>query len=109
MKNLLFNILVFTGIILAVITKGCDKGVDNNNQSMYGTEQIFNKAQLDSAFIADTLNPNIDEWIKAVFIDYETNERVPKYMFTKENSNVAYTVTVKDSLFFYNKIEIKKE
>lgn len=109
MKNLLFNIIVLTSIILATNTKGCKNEPTQLGQNMYGTEQVFNQRQLDSAFVADTLNPNLDEWIVANFVDYETNEKIVKYLYIKENTNIRYTVMPQDTLFIYDKIEVKSE
>ena len=109
MRNLLFNIIVLTSIILATTTKGCKNEPIQPGQSMYGTEQVFNQRQLDSAFDADTLDPNLGNWLNATFVDYETNEKIVKYLYIKENTNIRYTVTPQDTLFLYDKIEVKTE
>ena len=56
---------------------------------MYGTEQVFNQRQLDSAFVADTLDSNLENWLNATFVDYETNEKIVKYLYIKENTDSA--------------------
>lgn len=109
MKNILFNIIVFTSIIFAASTKSCNREIVRPNQNMYGSEQVFNKRQLDSAFVADTLDPNLKNWLNATFVDYETNEKIVKYLYIKENTDIRYIVTPQDTLFIYDKIEVKTE
>ena len=109
MRNLLFNIIVLLTVIFGISAKSCNKDLDVSEENMYGTEQVFNKRQLDSAFVADTLNPNLENWLKATFVDYETNEKIVKYLYIKENTNIRYTVTPQDTLFLYDKIEVKTE
>ena len=41
--------------------------------------------------------------------DYETNEKIVKYFYIKENTDIRYTITPQDTLFLYNKIEVKTE
>ena len=109
MKNLLFNIFVLTSIIFATATK-CDRDKPTEGeQHMYGYEMRYNQRQLDSLFVADTLDPNLNNWVSTYFFDYETKERIVKYMYGKETSNIIYTVTPKDTIFVVNKIEIKDE
>ena len=109
MKDIIFNIVVLAIIILAVVNKSCNREIARQNQNMYGTEQVFNQRQLDSAFVADTLDPNLGNWLNATFVDYETNEKIVKYLYIKENTNIRYTVTPQDTLFLYDKIEVKTE
>ena len=109
MKDIIFNIVVLAIIILAVVNKSCNREIARQNQNMYGTEQVFNQRQLDSAFVADTLDPNLENWLNATFVDYETNEKIVKYLYIKENTNIRYTITPQDTLFLYNKIEVKTE
>ena len=109
MKNILFNIVVLAIIILAVVNKSCNREIARQNQNMYGTEQVFNQRQLDSAFVADTLDSNLENWLNATFVDYETNEKIVKYFYIKENTDIRYTITPQDTLFLYNKIEVKTE
>ena len=109
MKDIIFNIVVLAIIILAVVNKSCNRGIARQNQNMYGTEQVLNQRQLDSAFVADTLDPNLENWLNATFVDYETNEKIVKYLYIKENTDIRYTITPQDTLFLYNKIEVKNE
>ena len=109
MKDIIFNIVVLAIIILAVVNKSCNREIARQNQNMYGTEQVFNQRQLDSAFVADTLDPNLENWLNATFVDYETNEKIVKYFYIKENTDIRYTITPQDTLFLYSKIEVKTE
>lgn len=109
MKDIIFNIVVLAIIILAVVNKSCNREIARQNQNMYGTEQVLNQRQLDSAFVADTLDPNLENWLNVAFVDYETKEKIVKYLYIKENTNIRYTVMPQDTLFIYDKIEVKTE
>ena len=39
----------------------------------------------------------------------EEKEKIVKYLYIKENTNIRYTVTPQDTLFLYDKIEVKTE
>ena len=109
MKDILFNIIIVAVIIYAAVAKNCNREIVRQNQNMYGTEQVFNQRQLDSAFVADTLDPNLENWLNVAFVDYETKEKIVKYLYIKENTNIRYTVMPQDTLFIYDKIEVKTE
>lgn len=108
MKNLLLGFVVVLTTILST-AKSCEKPKEPEGKKMYGYEYVYNQRQLDSMCVADTLNPNIESWINTYFIDYETNEKIVKYMYLKEYNEMVYTVTPKDTLFLVNKTEVKSE
>ena len=70
MKDILFNIIIVAVIIYAAAAKSCNREIVRQNQNMYGTEQVFNQRQLDSAFVADTLDSNLENWLNTTFVDY---------------------------------------
>ena len=73
------------------------------NPGMYEYAFLGTRAQLDSMCLADTLSMNLDEdWLPALFVDYETGERIYRYMFLKEphaDAETTYVVTPRDSMF----------
>lgn len=89
---------------------------DNGNEGnsiMIGITMVLNERQMDSLITADEL-PFLDEWVKAGFIDYETNARIYKYTYIKElteTNEMIYVATPKDTLYKVIKrmIEIKED
>lgn len=101
MRAILFKIFLF--IILAAGASKCNgNGGNNTNVVMTGFERVMTAAQIDSLCVADTLDADIEYWIKASFRDYETGQIVTKYSYIKEltdTTEILYIITYKDSTY----------
>lgn len=110
-------ILILTTALL--VTNCClfrkvpkDNGNDDN-AIMIGITMVLNERQMDSLITVDNL-PLLEEWVKAGFLDYETNARIYKYTYIKElteTNEMIYVATPKDTLYKVIKrmIEIKED
>jgi len=101
MKNFLKKIVLVLVMCLSFVA--CDlifKTPRNNDNQNLGTSMILSYTmnatewQVDSICKADTL-PDIDNWLRTQFTDYETNELVTKRLYYKEwgDKEVVYIIT----------------
>ncbi len=65
----------------------------------------FTKNQLDSILIEDTISVDLNNWLSAPFVDYETKEQKVKYMFVKDNGNYRTTYILYNKNNKYNLIK----
>lgn len=74
-----------------------------NGPAIYEYAFLGTRAQLDSMCIADTLSNDLGEdWLSTLFVDYETNEVIYRYLFIKESNASAettYVVTPRDTMY----------
>lgn len=98
MKKILKRALI--GISLAIMLVGCGvvKKQQAKNDYPLGTSMMLTcdiqngKAyQIDSIMRADTL-PNLDKWLRSVYIDFESGERILKRMYIRQYENGTESV-----------------
>lgn len=73
-------------MLLCIVGCGCLKKQPKpeNNYAMKAVTVMYDGRQLDSLCIADTLAFNYEkQWIKGVYVDYETNNQTVKYTYVK--------------------------
>ena len=64
-------------------------------------EGYYTIEQFDSICIADTINPNLNEWQKLAIKDYESGEDASQYFYIKslgEHENIYRVFYVNDSI-----------
>lgn len=94
--KLLFTLVTF----IALTACSCHKKLIKTDME-YGTSMkyalVINDAkiqQVDSLILADTL-PSLDKWIGGTFVDYETNKKIVKRVYIKQNppKEIVYIIT----------------
>ena len=87
---------------LALILAGCGviKKQQERNDYPLGTSmkltcniQDGKTYQIDSLMVADTL-PQLDKWLRSVYIDYETKEYITKRMYIRQYKNGTEAVYI---------------
>ena len=99
MKAILFKIVIFLALITTASKCG---GGEDNSLIMRGFERTMTVVQIDSLCRADTLALDLEDWICAEFVDYETGNVVKKYSYIKEltdTTEIMYIITQKDSTY----------
>ena len=100
MKAILKYVLLVIGLTLMIIGCGVVKRQQEKNEFPFGTSMritcnIENGTfeQIDSIIIADTL-PSLNKWLRSVYIDYETSNRIMKHMYIRTYDNGTESVYV---------------
>ena len=109
MKNFLRKIIMVLSISIMLFGCGTTKKATQNlgKSSMYSTTQVVNMRQIDSICRVDEL-PNISQWIKSDFRDFETGATITKRLYIKDLSNayeMRYILMQKDTLYKMTKIK----
>lgn len=98
MKNTFKKVLLCIGISLMLL--GCSvvkRQQEINDYSLGASMKIScnienaKQYQIDSIMVADTL-PNLKKWLRSVYIDYETGERILKRMYIRQYDNGTESV-----------------
>lgn len=100
MKSFLFKICLFL-IVLTSASK-CNGSGDGSNLIMVGFQRVMTVEQIDSLCRADTLAYDLESWIHADFVDYETGSAIRKYSYIKEltdSTELIYIITYKDGTY----------
>lgn len=100
MKTVFKCILLVLGLVLMINGCGVVKRQQERNEFPFGTSMKITcnieegtLEQVDSIIIADTLPP-INKWLRSVYIDYETSERIMKYLHIRTYENGTESVYV---------------
>lgn len=75
-------------------------------------EMMASEYQLDSLCHSDTLSQNIDDWLNAEFVSYETGDTITKYVWVKQwscGTMIKYVITGRVEPFLVEKTIISKE
>ena len=93
MKHFLKRVMVIVGLALMLVGCGVVKKQQERNDYPLGTSmrlacniQDGNMYQIDSLIAADTL-PQLNKWLRSVYIDYESGERILKRMYIRQYNN----------------------
>ena len=93
MKHFFKKMMAIVGLALMFVGCGVIKKQQESNDyplstSMKLTCNIQNGKtyQIDSLMVADTL-PQLDKWLRSVYIDYETGEKILKRMYIRQYNN----------------------
>ena len=93
MKHFLKKTMVIVGLALMFAGCGVTKKQQERNDYPLGTSmrlacniQDGKMYQIDSLIAADTL-PHLNKWLRSVYIDYETGERILKRMYIRQYNN----------------------
>ena len=93
MKHFLKKALVIVGLALILVGCGVVKKQQERNDYPLGTSmrlacniQDGKMYQIDSLIAADTL-PQLNKWLRSVYIDYESGERILKRMYIRQYNN----------------------
>lgn len=121
MKNKIFKIAVIMAMCASICGCGLFKKVPKQNEGngitfgtpvMYGQTMLINNRQLDSICVVDGISRDLDKWILTSYYDYETHNRVDRYVFIKlisETDELTYILTPKDTLYRITKRIVKEE
>lgn len=89
--------------------------INKTGKEDYGMRTIMemraSEYQLDSICISDTLSQNIEDWLNAEFISYETGDTIPKYVWIKQwscGTMIKYVITGRVEPFLVEKTIISK-
>ena len=100
MKFKIKNLILFVGIIIMFISCGVLKKRQEKNDYPFGTSMVVTcniqngkDYQIDSIVKADTL-PNIEGWLRSVYIDFDTEERIIKRLYIKTHKDGTESVYV---------------
>ena len=105
MRKILILLIVF-------ITIGCSNklykwyNIGNKGMIYNEYEKVINRYQLDSICKVDSLNNNIDEWLKIALFTSDYKEQITQYTYIKKNDSereIIYVLTPQDSLFIITK------
>lgn len=83
-----------------------NKAGKNDYRMQTVIEMRASEYQLDSICKADTLSQNIDDWLNAEFVSYETGDTIPKYVWIKQwscGTLIKYVITGKVEPFMIEK------
>lgn len=93
MKHFLKKTMVIVGLALMFAGCGVTKKQQERNDYPLGTSmkitcniQDGKTYQIDSLIVVDTL-PQLNKWLRSVYIDYETGERILKRMYIRQYNN----------------------
>lgn len=93
MKHFLKKMMVIVGLAIMLVGCGVIKKQQESNDYPLGTSmkltcniQNGKIYQIDSLMVADTL-PQLDKWLRSVYIDYETGEKILKRMYIRQYNN----------------------
>ena len=93
MKHFLKSAMVIVGLALMLVGCGVVKKQQERNDYPLGTSmrlacniQDGKMYQIDSLIAADTL-PQLNKWLRSVYIDYESGERILKRMYIRQYNN----------------------
>lgn len=93
MKHFLKRALTIVGLALILVGCGVVKKQQERNDYPLGTSmrlacniQDGKMYQIDSLIAADTL-PQLNKWLRSVYIDYESGERILKRMYIRQYNN----------------------
>ena len=93
MKHFLKKMVAIVGLALMLVGCGVIKKQQESNDYPLGTSmkltcniQNGKTYQIDSLMVADTL-PQLDKWLRSVYIDYETGEKILKRMYIRQYNN----------------------
>lgn len=93
MKHFLKKMTAIVGLALMLVGCGVIKKQQESNDYPLGTSmkltcniQNGKTYQIDSLMVADTL-PQLDKWLRSVYIDYETGEKILKRMYIRQYNN----------------------
>ena len=85
--------MAIVGLALRLVGCGVIKKQQESNDYPLGTSmkltcniQNGKTYQIDSLMVADTL-PQLDKWLRSVYIDYETGEKILKRMYIRQYNN----------------------
>ena len=93
MKHFFKKMMSIVGLALMLVGCGVIKKQQESNDYPLGTSmkltcniQNGKTYQIDSLMVADTL-PQLDKWLRSVYIDYETGEKILKRMYIRQYNN----------------------
>lgn len=93
MKHFLKKAMAIVGLALMLVGCGVVKKQQERNDYQLGTSmrlacniQDGKMYQIDSLIAADTL-PQLNKWLRSVYIDYESGERILKRMYIRQYNN----------------------
>lgn len=93
MKYFLKKMMAIVGLALMLVGCGVIKKQQESNDYPLGTSmkltcniQNGKTYQIDSLMVADTL-PQLDKWLRSLYIDYETGEKILKRMYIRQYNN----------------------
>ena len=93
MKHFLKRAMAIVGLALMLVGCGVVKKQQERNDYPWGTSmrlacniQDGKMYQIDSLIAADTL-PQLNKWLRSVYIDYESGERILKRMYIRQYNN----------------------
>lgn len=93
MKHFLKKALAIVGLALILVGCGVVKKQQERNDYPLGTSmrlacniQDGKMYQIDSLIAADML-PQLNKWLRSVYIDYESGERILKRMYIRQYNN----------------------
>lgn len=93
MKHFFKKMMAIVGLALMLVGCGVIKKQQESNDYPLGTSmkltcniQNGKTYQIDSLMVADTL-PQLDKWLRSVYIDYETGEKILKRMYIRQYNN----------------------
>ena len=93
MKYFFKKAMVIVGLALMFVGCGVVKKQQERNDYPLGTSmrlacniQDGKMYQIDSLIAADTL-PQLNKWLRSVYIDYESGERILKRMYIRQYNN----------------------
>lgn len=93
MKHFLKKMMAIVGLALMLVGCGVIKKQQESNDYPLGTSmkltcniQNGKTYQIDSLMVADTL-PQLDKWLRSLYIDYETGEKILKRMYIRQYNN----------------------
>ena len=93
MKHFLKKAMAIVGLALILVGCGVVKKQQERNDYPLGTSmrlacniQDEKMYQIDSLIAADML-PQLNKWLRSVYIDYESGERILKRMYIRQYNN----------------------
>lgn len=119
MKKMFTRLLLTFFVVLGISACGPSSCTQNGEGSGQDTEvvmkaysAVFTRAQIDSLCSADGLSNNFDDWMTTTFVDYESSERVTKFVWVNsisDDEEITYIVVPKDTLYNFTKRVIISE
>lgn len=102
-------------VLLCSIFSSCKSTYEYNNSVQSATmikyEYVYNKTQLDSALLSNNLPIDFEnDWLKAAYIDYETNKPITQYFYYRTNNyneitsiyEITYDIVKLDTIYNYS-------
>lgn len=96
-KIILFLIIIFIAVSCSSV-KVTNNYYANGEYMKLAYDTLVTHDGFDSLCVNESINPNTNKWSKMTVRDYETNEKLTKYMFIQkmDTTEIIFTLTVND-------------